>query len=1298
MIVLFKLPLKSLAFYAVITPHEERRLSLLQSVCIEGDVETFMEIQNNSPSKLDSALALDVKIRDNSLYFPGKSLWAVLILQQSPRHREILKRVETICQEFHCQSLLELTAREGHVHQLRILLDFGEQVHALENDWDGPRPTPLMLAAKFNDEEVVEFLIERGASLEICDDEGRTPFLYAAEGGKVRNLLRMIQLGVHVLRTDQCGFSALHVAASNGHTNAVRLLIENGVGVNEVTRSSNNPGDTSLMLAAEKGHLPTIQNLLEKGGELNKGNEMGWLPLHFAAKGDHTEVVKFLLEKDGDVLAATASGKTVLHLATRLDLIRILVRHGANIQAKDISGRTPLHVAAEKGQTDTVNYLLDRGTDVNSRDRDGLLALYYALEGGHATTAKFLIDNGSESLLSNDPNLGGFYEAALLQSSSRKGLTDVVEIILNSNVYVDAIEDDSLLTPLEEAASNGHNDVVSLLLDKGANIDGNVSSRKERLRIREMESDSWENMIYWRNISPLYVALHKGQGETAKLLIERGAKVPELNSGQFHDLIDLAAKYCLFGVLKLLGDYTFDDMKGFRLKDGNTILTSAVDCMDFGLVSSLLKNGMDVNRKNENGQSALHFVCLPRTQASDPQKTMEMFKLLVSFGADVNLLNNTFESPLHYAVEQGLEKVARLLLELGCKTNFKVPLGETPLFLAVLKGQYKIVEMLLQCGADVNQKCGREERTPLHASVVNPEGLVLARLLLYYGADLGADDVLGETPLALAAGKAHDIVKLFLNSGSTVNTRNKLGETPLMKAAKQSEVLIVKTLLEHGASVDVTDHRGRSPFHHIGDDDVKVCKILLDYADSAVNITDDNGETPLHRRTYNLDTVQMLIDKGADVNARDKKDRTPLHAASYVGNERSVELLIERGADINSVDNKGRTPLHIAVGRDNCTAAAEVLIQSGSNIAAVDRTGRSPLHLAGESGSKSMVQLLIEHGSDVNLKDSRGRTLLGAIFKCHPSDTTDFGYWDSVKYYLEHGGDKLAVDQEMGRTILHFAASHRFVSTVDILIEQGLDLEARDENGETPLHRAVAKGTDEMIQHLVNKGADVYAVNKRGQTPLLLSLARHRSNFLLQFQPDAPKEVGLGITSLHLAIRNPTTSQQMFFDPSDFSTDDIRVLLKTGADIHCRDNQGNTPLHVAAKEDKYEITELLIKEGSEVNSTNIRSETCLHMASYSGALSIVQTLVAHGADLNAVDNMGKTPLHVALTFHHYWLVEPLLNYGSNPKLVDYKGSTPLHMGCCNSGENEKLMKYETNEGCFFASTDEWVSTMINYGR
>ena len=1302
--------MKCLAFDALITPDNSSGLSLLQSACIEGDVETFTAIQDNSPSKLDSVIAAHVKIKSSSLHFPGKSLWTVLMLHQSARHKQILKRVETICSEFRSQSLINVTAKEGKVHHLRRMLDRGEQLINVENHWLGESPLPLMLAAKCNDEEVFEFLIERGSSPEWLDDQQRSSMHYAAEGGKVRNLLLLIDRGVDVLQKDKKGYSALHLAALNGHTDCVRLLIENGANVNELTRSYDNsgfqrslfadddsrpfdnPGYTPLMLAAGMGRVQAFHVLVQNGGELEKGNELAWLPLHSAAKGGHKEVVKFLLEHDGNVLAETVRGTTALHLATSLELVMILVEHGANIQASDMYGRTPLHVAAEKGQTDTINYLLNCDADINARDKSGLSALYCALKGGHVTTAKFLIDKGGESLLSSDPNLLGFYEADLLQSSAREGFTATVEFLLSSGVSADAIhsKSDSLLTPLEEAACAGHCDVVKLLLDHGANINGNVASREERLRKRQMESNSWEDRHYWGNICPLYAALRARQGEVAKLLIESGANISTLNSGTFRPLSDVAAKYGLFDVLKLVDHNKLDVIEDFRLKSGDTILTSAVCRRDFELVSRLLRNGLDVNTKNEDGNSSLHLLLQKHKQTS-----VEMFKLLLSFGADINALNNRFESPLLCAIDCKEEKIISLLLELDCAVNTEAPLGESPLSLAVIEDQHKLTEALLHFGADVNQKCGRDEHTALHAAVCSFNNR-LAQFLVQHGADVEAKDVLGETPLFKASATSNELVEFFLKCGSTANTKNKFGETPLTKAIDDSQASIVRTLLEHGASVNATDQHGICPLlHRLRSSDVEICELLLKYG-CDVNIPDENGETPLHQLAWGPDIMKMLLDQGARVGALDRENRTSLHAASYQGDPSSIELLIHHGADVNATDNHGWTPLHFAAAGENYDAL-EILIENGSDVAAVDKTGRTALHLAARKGCISLLELLISHGSNINSKDYRGRTLLGMTFKLDYS--FDFCYRDFVKYYLEQGGDKFAVDDETGRTILHFAASHRFVSTIDDLLEHGLDLEARDKNGETPLHRAAAYGTEEMIQHLVNRGADVCAVNKRGQTPLQVSLVHHRSNVLLKLKPDLQNADIYGNTPLHLTIYKPRTSS-MFNDPSAFSIDDVRILMNAGADIHSRDKEGNTPLHIAVAEVRYEIAELLIKEGSGVNARNLQGRTCLHVASCSGAQDIVQMLVAHGADVNVEDEQGCTPLHIGLTFHYYWLVEPLLKHGSNPNPVDYKGSTPLHAGCSYNDAYDFLYPdpADTEPSWYSAFQDEWVSIMISHGR
>lgn len=216
------------------TPDKESGLSCLHSACIEGDIETVSTILNYSPDKLDCAIALGVKIGHNASNFAGKSVMTALRQQDSAKHRQISDLVDKATKNFQSQSLLHLAAKKGHAEHLRRLLEMGEHVNSVCSDLSEDRQTPLMLAARFNEEEVVEFLVERGASLEMTDGRDCTPLFHAAMGGKTRNMLRLIELGADVLKGNDREVSAVHLAAENGHTDAVRLLLEHGADANKV--------------------------------------------------------------------------------------------------------------------------------------------------------------------------------------------------------------------------------------------------------------------------------------------------------------------------------------------------------------------------------------------------------------------------------------------------------------------------------------------------------------------------------------------------------------------------------------------------------------------------------------------------------------------------------------------------------------------------------------------------------------------------------------------------------------------------------------------------------------------------------------------------------------------------------------------------------------------------------------------------------------------------------------------------------------------------------------------------------
>ena len=301
--------------------------------------------------------------------------------------------------------------------------------------------------------------------------------------------------------------------------------------------------------------------------------------------------------------------------------------------------------------------------------------------------------------------------------------------------------------------------------------------------------------------------------------------------------------------------------------------------------------------------------------------------------------------------------------------------------------------------------------------------------------------------------------------------------------------------------------------------------------------------------TDKIEAVQAEIDKGSDINARDKDGGTPLWHAAHKGSPSPiVELLLDHGAQIEARDNTGVTALMAAVDT-NQLAVVKLLLDRGAQVNARDDSGVTALMRAAKFNRSGAVKLLLDRGAQVNARDRNGVTPL--MFAVH----------------------------ELG-----------FPGIVTLLIERGAEVDARSNSGSSPLHRAAQASTKGGYQAwFFNNACDTdYDRVRRGAEDL-----RKRS---------------LQITQL---------------------------LLDTGAQVDARDENGNTPLTVAAKGNvRPEIIQLLIEKGAEVNALNNDGSTPLIVA-------------AQGAGTQFRDwNNHLTPFHI---------VELLLDKGANPLAKDASG-------------------------------------------
>lgn len=347
-----------------------------------------------------------------------------------------------------------------------------------------------------------------------------------------------------------------------------------------------------------------------------------------------------------------------------------------------------------------------------------------------------------------------------------------------------------------------------------------------------------------------------------------------------------------------------------------------------------------------------------------------------------------------------------------------------------------------------------------------------------------------------------------------INKKNNHGNTALHIACKMKNDKVVKLLLDGGADFNVGGDNEDTPLHvSVVRNNEKIVRMLIDvHAD--VNLVNKCKNSPLHRAILNdagEEIHKLLLDAGADPSLKNKFENTPMHeAASFVEDA----IVFGAGADVKAKNEKGDTPLHVSVTGINNADIIKLLLEAGSDIEAKNNTGKTALHVAAKSDNEKSVRILLDARADVNAKDFGDHTPLHL--------TAESGCNSTLKLLLSRGAEVNA-ENFSGQTPLYNTLDN--LDKMKTLVKAGaLVKNIKDRYEYTLLHSAAEEGSDELvIEFLISHGCDVNAKNDSGHTPL------HRA-----------------------------TSENY----KDSHLNAIEVLLKNGADIFVRDEEGRwiTPM------------------------------------------------------------------------------------------------------------------------------------------
>lgn len=351
------------------------------------------------------------------------------------------------------------------------------------------------------DREVVKILLENGADVKLITKHAHeSAFHYVAVAGNNDVLLEMIS---HMNITDvqkalnrqsAIGWTPLAIASHRGHMELVNSLLANHGRVDVFDLE----GRSALHLAAEKGYIQVCDALLSNKAFINSKSRNGRTALHLAAMNGFTDLVKFLIKDHNAVIdILTLKKQTPLHLAAaagQIEVCKLLLELGANIDATDEQGQKPIHAAAQNNHSEVAKLFLQQHPSlVMATTKDGNTCAHIAAAQGSVTVIEELMKFDRQGVISARNRIT---DATPLQIAAEGGHAEVVKALVRAGASI-TDENKSGFTAVHLAARNGHGQVLDVLR----------TSNTLRVTSKKL------------GVTPLHVAAYFGQADTVRELL-----------------------------------------------------------------------------------------------------------------------------------------------------------------------------------------------------------------------------------------------------------------------------------------------------------------------------------------------------------------------------------------------------------------------------------------------------------------------------------------------------------------------------------------------------------------------------------------------------------------------------------------------------------------------------------------------------------------------------------------------------------------------------------------------------------
>ncbi|KAI0130061.1 ankyrin repeat-containing domain protein [Xylariales sp. AK1849] len=893
----------------------------------------------------------------------------------------------------------------------------------------------LVRAAAAGDIKMTTMLIGAGADVNDARNSGKPTALYAAvESGSLPLVHLLIRRGADVNKGGESTEYRFRIvaAAHKGESQMVRALLMAGADPNIMGRRDS----SALSEAIGSRDMATFRTLLDAGADVNAGSDFSENCFQGAIQCQQMDMAKMLIQRGaqlGDQVLASAVAAYkrepwVLEALLQKDVDVILfVKHSGSTTT------TALHVAVhEYGNEATAQLLLERGAYVHAISQsDYTTPLCLAIRDGMTRIAQNLIGYGAD--IHRTINFSPF-EMAICHACDDGGTLELANMLIELGVDINRDTEVAPFWPLHTKNTT----VLRYLADKGINLN--------RVMLPENRASGGFGYSFTKS-TPIQYAAKKGDVEMVQLLLDLGAQVdgvPGSQGSTLHYGI-LYKKRDIVGFL-LNNGANIDDST-----EGCSVICKAVASNLEEFVSTLLQSGGNVNA-NEDGQSPLavafstrkpDLVDLLRRHGAHfldtdvevgvntvDKRSLDDLKTLLDLGYNPNT-HNQWQSAVQCAASKNDTAVIQLLVEYGAvlgDSQFKRALGSV-----CKRGHVEMATFLLDNGAGPNISHA------LLDSVEVPNNLDMVEVLLQRKADVLVDE--GKCFQKAAAGGCRKIL-----TRADVDHRGTPYGGPLQAALSfvhyknDNQPLVIKLLIERGA--DVNPPVMERPVSRVQSRKVLGIKtgrdmsttyssplslaitgkswtdgglhpLVDDFLALGADVNGVGGEyhAPLQAAAYfHPAMLGPLLDAGADLNDTGGKFGTALHAAACKHNVESVKLLLARGADVHISAGKYGSVLQAAAkaNRFNCRDGAqtievmELLFEAGADVQSTDGKYGSAVQMAAVSGNIAALKWLASKGADIRVKGGRrGNAYRAALKNLRNNKAVE---WGVVSWIEQHCG------------------------------------------------------------------------------------------------------------------------------------------------------------------------------------------------------------------------------------------------------------------------------------------------------